>query len=61
MENHFIYLSWALIGPYLAIIISFCILLYITGLMIKKDTKIVDYITNILIVLGAIAWVVITS
>ncbi|MCM3718032.1 hypothetical protein [Fictibacillus phosphorivorans] len=61
MENQILLLSWSLIGYYLAIFFCVGLLLYFTANMIKKDTRIIDYFTNVLIVIGAIAWVVITS
>ena len=61
MNNHLLLLSWSAIGFYLAIIFCVCLVLYFTGNIHKKDTRIIDVFTNILIIIGAIAWVVITS
>ncbi len=61
MDNHLLYVSWSAIGFYLTIILCICLLLFFTGNMLKKDSRILDIFTNILIILGAIAWVVITS
>lgn len=61
MYNHLLYVSWSAIGFYLTIIFCICLLLFFTGNILKKDTRILDIFTNILIILGAIAWVVITS
>ncbi|GGB47497.1 hypothetical protein [Fictibacillus barbaricus] len=61
MDNHLLLLSWSAIGFYLAIIFCVCLVLYFTGNILKKDTRIIDVFTNILIIIGAIAWVVITS
>ncbi len=61
METQILFLSWSVIGYYLAIFFCFGLLLYFTATMVKKDTRIIDYFTNVLIIIGAIAWVVITS
>jgi hypothetical protein len=61
MENQIMFLSWSVIGYYLTIIFCCGLFLYFTATMLKKDTRIIDYFTNVLIVIGAIAWVVITS
>jgi hypothetical protein len=61
MENQILFLSWSVIGFYLAIIFCFGLLLYFTANMFKKDARIIDYFTNVLIIIGAITWVVITS
>jgi hypothetical protein len=60
MENYLLFLSWSVIGPFLGLIICFSLFLYLSP-TIRKDAKLMDYFTNLLIVIGAIAWVVITS
>ncbi|MBN3556531.1 hypothetical protein JYA63_19815 [Fictibacillus nanhaiensis] len=61
MDQHLLFFSWSAIGFYLATIFFIGLLLFFTGNKLKKDSRIVDVFTNILIILGAIAWVFITS
>ncbi|WP_416729313.1 hypothetical protein [Fictibacillus sp. JL2B1089] len=62
MEQHLLFFSWSAIGFYFATIFFIALLLFFTGTKLKKkDNRIIDVFTNILIILGAIAWVFITS
>jgi hypothetical protein len=60
MENYLIFLSWSVVGPFLAFILCISLFLYLST-TIRKDARLMDYFTNLVIVIGAIAWVVITS
>ncbi|MBY6035093.1 DUF2670 domain-containing protein [Fictibacillus nanhaiensis] len=61
MENYVLFLSWSVIRSYLVIIICFGLFLYYATVMMGKDNRFIDYFANVLIIIGAIAWVVITS
>ncbi|WP_137788567.1 hypothetical protein [Bacillus sp. E(2018)] len=61
MDRHLLFFSWSAIGFYFVTIFFIALLLFFTGTKVKKDNRIIDVITNILIILGAIAWVFITS
>ncbi|MED1862048.1 hypothetical protein P4V41_01060 [Fictibacillus nanhaiensis] len=61
MNQHLLFFSWSAIGFYFAIIIFIALLLFFTGNKLKKDNRIIDVFTNILIIIGAIAWVFITK
>ncbi|MBH0157935.1 MULTISPECIES: hypothetical protein [Fictibacillus] len=61
MDQHLLFFSWSAIGFYFATIFFLTLLLFFTKSQLKKDNRIIDVFTNILIILGAIAWVVITS
>ncbi|MDR7074123.1 hypothetical protein [Fictibacillus barbaricus] len=61
MQNHFLFLSWSVLGPFIAFIFCFSLFLFFSSKKKSKDTRLIDVFTNILIIIGAIAWVVITS
>jgi hypothetical protein len=60
MENSILFLSWSILGPFIGFIACFGFFLFLTAKKMKKDSRLIDYFTNLLIILGAIAWVVIT-
>ncbi|WNB93055.1 hypothetical protein [Bacillus sp. NEB1478] len=61
MHNPFLFLSWSVLGPFIVFIFCFGLFLFLSLKKKNKDTHLIDIFTNILIIIGAIAWVVITS
>jgi hypothetical protein len=61
MGNPYLFLSWSILGPFIGLMSCFGFFIFLTSNKLKKDSRLADYFTNILILIGAIAWVVLTS